>query len=739
MHTRPFQISAFVLLLFAIICSRLPLLNYLGYEFSALSVILTAYLSGIGTLIQWKQAAPERKSDVWLNIGRSTIASVVLLLIPFLIALGNAVFVKNCSIGEGLSLYALTVIPGVLFSVSLAIIIGMVLGTWRKTVFTAVYVLVLLHIPFVTLIGPQVFAFNPIIGFFPGFTYDETLQMTQRLLIYRMATLAAAGCLASGSVWLWQARRNKTIDTPSTSSTLPVAELITIAMLAPVVVIVFSFSDRFGLSSSEDFIRQKLAGNYKTAHCEIVYSAGSVKREEITQIGILHEFYYEKLSREMNLRPHEPLVSFLYASPEQKGRLIGAVHTDLTKPWLRQMHINLADVEPALKHEMVHVLAGEFGWSPLKIATNSGLVEGVAMAMGRTSMIEEPLDRASAMVFASGVHPGMESLFSMSGFMQSNPSVSYTLAGSFCRFLIDTFGIDQFKRLYGGSSFHDVYRQDLKSLLGLWRLSIIRITLTNADSMKAAYYFRRPSIFGKECARVIANLNAETREFLVRQEYAKAYSSAEQSLRLSKTPEAVMQKAAALFEMRKFHELIEYASAQLGDTTIAYALVPLHLRLGDAYWALDSLSRAQREYELLAQVQLNTSTSELCALRLEALKDQQERNELRIFFTYALDDTARIKRLEHLHHPVARYLLGRMYAGKERWTESAQVLESIGSLESKTLEFFRQFRLGKTWFQLQDFEKARNAFLGAQQQCPNPFLQLTVTEWLERCEFSESH
>jgi tetratricopeptide (TPR) repeat protein len=735
MQTRTFQISTLILVLFAIVCTRVPLLNYLGFEFSLLTVLLTGYISGILTLVLWKQTNTERNSDVWRFIGRSAVASSVLLIIPFIISLANAVFVKNCSIGDGIKLYLLTVIPGVLFSISFALVVGVVFGSWRKTIFTLIYILVLFHIPLVTLIRPQVFAFNPIIGFFPGFTYDETLQVTQRLLTYRLATCAAAGCFAAGSVWWWQIRQNKMESVHSTRSALSIVEIIVIAVLAPVIVIVFTLSDRLGLSSSENFIRQKLAGNYKTTHFEIIYSAGSVKYERIVEIGQLHEFYFEKLSRELNIHSHDRIVSFLYASPEQKGRLIGAVHTDLTKPWLRQMHINLADVESVLKHEMVHVLAGEFGWSPLKIAQNSGLIEGSAMAMGRTSSIEEPLNRAAAMVFVSGVHPNLESLFTFTGFVQANPSMSYTLAGSFCRFLIDSFGIDQFKRLYAGGDFKNTYQQNLKSMLMEWQSSIGHIPLNHADSIKAAYFFRRPSIFGKECARVIANVNTETREFLIHQEYEKALQSAEQSLRLSKTPEAIFQKAAALFEMRRLNDYIEFVDAQLRDTTMSFALLPLHLRLGDAYWAMDSLAKARQEYEVMSRIDLSASNEEAGRLRLEALKNSQERGELKVYFTYPMEDTMRIARLERLTSSVAHYLLAREYAAKERFIESAQIFTMIGSMESKTLEFFRLNRIGKVWFKLQEFEKAKTAFRQSLPIAPNTFLQLETTEWIERSDF----
>jgi hypothetical protein len=737
MQTRTFQISILVLILFAIVCARIPLFNYLGYEFSALTVLLAGYISGILTLALWRQTNPECKSDVWRFIGRSTVGSFVLLAIPFIISLANVFFVKNCSVGDGTKLYVLTVIPGVFFSISLASLIGVVFGKWRKTIFSIIYILILFHIPFVTIIRPQVFAFNPIIGFFPGFTYDEALQVTQRLLTYRLATLAAAGCFAAGSVWLWQMYQNKKEIAHSTRSALPIVELIVIAVLAPVVVIIFTLSDRLGLSSSEDFIRQKLAGNYKTTHFEIIYSAGSIKREHIEQIGRLHEFYFDKLSHEMNIHSQECIVSFLYASPEQKGRLIGAMHTDLTKPWLRQLHINLVDVESVLKHEMVHVLSAEFGWSPLKIAPNSGLIEGIAVAMGRTSQIEEPLDRAAAMVFASGVHPNLESLFTLTGFVQANPSISYTLAGSFCRFLIDSFSVDQFKRLYANGDFKKIYQRDLKSLLMEWQTSVKNIHLDYADSVKATYFFRRPSIFGKECARVIANLNAKTREYLIHHDYEKAFLSAEQSLRLNKTPEAVSQKAAALFEMRRFKDFIKYVNVQLCDTTIGYTLLPLHLRLGDAYWALDSLAKARREYEAMLHIHLSASNEEAYALRLEALKNSQERGELQVYFTYSIEDTIRIARLERLTSPIARYLLAREYAAKERFAEGARILESVGSMESKTLEFFRLHRLGKVWFELQEFDKAKIAFAQSLPIVPNTFLQLETTEWIERCEWME--
>jgi len=509
-------------------------------------------------------------------------------------------------------------------------------------------------------------------------------------------------------------------------------------LLLPMVLMVLLFSDRLGFSSSQHYIQQKLVGNYKTAHFEIIYPAGSVKHEQIEQLGRLHEYYYSKLSHDLNVQSQKRIVSFLYSSPEEKGKLIGAGRTDIAKPWLRQIHINLTDVETGLKHEMAHILAGEFGWSPLKISRNSGLVEGIAVAVGDDVLYDEPLDRAAALVFAAGVNPDMESLFSIFGFAKVNAGVSYALAGSFCKFLIDSFGIDQFKKLYRSGDFVLTYNRTLPSLLADWRTIVHRQHFTTDDSIKAQYLFRRSSIFGKECVRVIANINSETRELLARHEFEKALASTERSLGLSKTPEAVFQKTAALFELRRFKDAADFVETQLRDTSFGSALLPLHLRLGDAYWAMDSLVRAKQEYGMMARFHLNAWYEEACMLRLESLKNEQDRSELRVYFTYSMEDTVRIDRLSKLFSPLARYLLARELAGKEKYNEACSIFKQMSSSNLKPLEFFYLQRLGRVYFSMQEWKKARVLFEKALLIAPTISLKIEIKEWVERCEFEST-
>jgi len=100
-----------------------------------------------------------------------------------------------------------------------------------------------------------------------------------------------------------------------------------------------------------------------------------------------------------------------------------------------------------------------------------------------------------------------------------------------------------------------------------------------------------------------------------------------------------------------------------------------------------------------------------------------------------MEDTIRIMRLERLASPAARYMLAREYAAKERFAESARILESLGFKASALLEYFRLYRLGKVWFELRDYEKANTAFTQSLPMAPNTFLHLETTEWIERCGF----
>ena len=738
-----------VVVLYSLVCSQIPLFNYLGFEFSALTAIAAGFLAGIGAISLWvrhggsQPGVPSHDERFWHYLKMLAGFLVILCLLPVALMSANALVVKNCSFSQGLMFYGLLVLPGVLFCSSAALLIAVSSLHWKKTYFTFLYLLILLHIVFVTFTRPQIFAFNPIIGFFPGITYDETMQIEGRLLLYRWATVSASLLLFIWAVMLYR-RNQRTANKPDGQTAVVkkythAFELAGTVLLFSIVCGVFFFSERLGLASTRSSVEEALGGKIETKHFVIYYPAQSVDRGQARQLAQLHEFYFSKLAEELRVVSVRKIESFLYSGAAQKGRLIGAGRTNIAKPWLWQIHLNLGDVESSLKHEMVHVLAADFGFPLLRVGLNPGLIEGLASAVERVQY-EESIHRVAAQIVSVGINPRMEQLFSLTGFAGTYSGVSYALAGSFCRYLIDQYGIRRFKRLYRSGNFRDVYSKDVTVLLAEWRRHIERFTIDEHEQQRAEYYFKRASIFGRECARVIANINTDTREHVARREYQQAFESASRSLELSRSPEAVSQTLNALMRLGRYAEAIEFAEEHLSDSTLAHTLLPLKLQLGDSYWAVGDLNRARQAYEDVLSTHISIAMDEASALRLETLQDTSLAHSLRPYFIGGAPDTARISILQALLRTPQRkdlktYLLAREYASQGNERRAIELMSSTGNLKRDVLEFQRQLRLARMNYTLGEFQRAKIHFWQSMNHTTSESFLFRIREWLDRCDW----
>jgi tetratricopeptide (TPR) repeat protein len=704
---RSHKAAIILLLIVSLGLTQVPLFNYLGYEFSALIALFWSLAAGLLTISLWNKSSGASQPEPLPFLGRSIALSLSPLLVPLVVISLNAFLVKNCSFIQGAILFLLIVIPAVLFANAFSFLIVMSLRRWRKTIFVLSWLLILSQIAYVTFTRPQIFAFNPILGYFAGLTYDETLEVVNRLVLYRIGTLAFGAFLILEAIAIWKQRMGDAVGAPAGTS-IPRYVSITFLLIAG---LLYMFSDRLGFSSSESSIEGTLGGRTETEHFVISYPDSSLKGVRLEQIAQLHEFYYDQLVRVLRVRPARKIHTFLYASSDQKGRLIGASGTNFAKPWLWQLHINLGDVDGSLKHELVHVLAAEFGFPLLRVGINSGLIEGLAVAIERVEY-EEPINRLAGMAFAVGNTPDVSSLFSLSGFMKAPAGVSYTLAGSFCRFLIDRYGMRRFKLLYGTGEFEILYGKSLPALLQEWRRSMTAFRFGEADLAKAEYLFRRRSIFGKECARVIANLNRETRSLLAQRKFVEALASADRSLAHTVSADAVFQKSTALLRLGMFPEAVAFTEKQLRDSIAAPSFLPLKLSLGDALWGVDSLESAMKVYSDLLRTHLSSGWDETLALRLEILLNPDLARELKSYFLAASEDSTRAQALEKLAarrptEPILKYLFAREKILKEQYEDAAKLLDGIPPWRTPILELARQRRLGQLSFAIGKYEKAK--------------------------------
>jgi len=449
-----------------------------------------------------------------------------------------------------------------------------------------------------------------------------------------------------------------------------------------------------------------------------------------------------QLSRALRVRPIRKIHTFLYASAEQKGRLIGAAGTNIAKPWLWQLHINLVDVDASLKHELVHVFAADFGFPLIRVGINSGLIEGLAVAVERTEH-EEPVHRLAALVVQNELAPDVESLFSLTGFMKAPAGVSYVVAGSFCRYLIDRYGIRRFKMLYRTGEFTILYGKPLPMLVKEWQRFLAGFHFNGGDRAKAEYLFKRRSIFGKECARVIANVNKETRELLAQRRYEEALASADRSLGHTLSVDATFQKTTALLRLGRYSEAVKFAESNLADSTTSASFLTLRVLLGDALWAVDSVESALKVHAEILRSHLSISWDEALSLRLEILLRPDLARTLKPYYVTLNEDSARVALLEQVVHadpdePVTRFLLARERIAHEKFDEAIQLLDAIPAMKSPILELARQRRLGQLSLALGHYERAKVYFWQSLNHVYRDSQGLEIEEKLRFCDWMTS-
>ena len=177
-----------------------------------------------------------------------------------------------------------------------------------------------------------------------------------------------------------------------------------------------------------------------------------------------------------------------------RKRLIGAGETTIANPIHREIHLVYDSFpNPVLKHELTHVMSSEFGMRILKISPKVGLLEGLAVAADWGVANGLTPHQWSESMFKAGTAPDVSDMVGF-GFWYAPPKKSYTLMGSFCRYLIDTYGIEKFKTVYRTGDF-SVYGKSLDELISGWKAFLSTVPIPENAPILAEYRFSEPSIF----------------------------------------------------------------------------------------------------------------------------------------------------------------------------------------------------------------------------------------------------
>ncbi len=732
-------------------CARIPLVNALGYEFSAV-IALTA--TWVAAWISFREMIPVyrgRESDPvhgTLAAFRTSLeANLLLLLLPLAVISANALLVKNCSFPIGLAFYICIPLVTVIFACTLALFCTVHYRHPRS-----VYGLfILATLAYAVALGywtPAIFSYNFFYGYFPGLTYDEILTLRWPLVVFRVVTLLVALLLFLMSRMLL--RRSSPADSVRRKGYVLVRALVgpgaRIWSLGAVLVLgtVYVFRCDLEFESTSSYIKRTLGSKFETEHVILYYDSLSIPASEIHWVAAEHEFCLSQVWDAFVL-PHRGRVeSYVYPSAEAKLRLIGAGSTSIAKPWSRQVHIARPALEAVLRHELTHVVAGVFGPPVIRASLSPGLTEGLAVAVeGDVGM--RTLHEYAAAIRHAGIVPDMQRLLSIRGFMTQSTSVSYFLAGSFCRYLIDRFGIRKMTQLYGHDDYIALYGRPLGRLLLDWDGFLDRFPGLPGDADMVDAVFRRPPIFGKTCARVLAERNQHARELLGRKDYADAAALFAESYHEGGSYEAFAGWVTSALRGGDFATVTNAYDSVVSSADRPAEYLTLFLQIGDAFWAEESTMTALRLYDRLRRADLSRGFTEAALLRALAIDDAGCAGGLLRYFLSSDPDTVRINILDSLRaaapkDDLVRLLLGRAQLRVEHYEDALATLEGfdIGDVDAR-LESGRRLGIGQALFRLKRFQDAKAAFWNSLNVGYSDAAEASVNRMIDMCDWMAEH
>jgi hypothetical protein len=720
----------------SLVLSRMGLFNYLGYEFSAAIALVVPWIAGFHAMavLRNRLTAPgeARGAEYLQGIREAVLQELLLLLLPFLVESANALFIKNCSYMEGLFFYLLIPVLTVIWSVMLAAVCH---ASFRhpRTVYVLLVIGVLCAPLYTGYTRPQIYSYNFIYGFFPGFSYDEVLSITPTLLLARALTLLGAAFFYTASIIAERAglRSRSVLGKLSCLRDFlrPERVHLKVMSLGLLLLLGWMFRVPLGFETSTEKLRQCLSEQYETDHFHIYYAPGSFGEDDIRWVAAMHEFRYRQVVRALQENFQGKITSYIYPDEETKRRLLGTATTDISKPWLREIHISRDSWQATLKHELVHIVAGDFGMPVIRAHYNIGIVEGLATAVDGMYG-NRTLNEYARAITKFGIVQDPGRLIKPAGFAAGFSSASYCLMGSFCEFLIGHYGIIRFKDLYGGKSEVRVYGKTYDALIEEWQGSLERVEVPPEWERHVRYYFDRPSIFAKECARAVARMNEEGTHFLRGNDPARAMMLFSEALATSWNTESYSGVIQSAYGAALYDSVVALVRARPEGS------LSLLLLYGDALWDRGDTAGARAAYQEMLVLDLSDRADEAASLRSAAIREPQ----LREFFLGKVPDSTALEQLDSLAKgspsPVLAFLRARYLMARRAYGGVVEALEPAAAVQgSPALDAGREQMLGQAHFYRKEFQQSRVHFWLSLNYIRNNASVARVNDWLDRCEW----
>jgi len=492
--TKKYLVCLILVFIFSVILSLFPLVGVLGYEYSVFSSI---FLSFIAVFISAEAINDSlTKSYSAFNtidfLSRLFLVNLVLVAVNFTIGLVSSLISKDCSLETGLYFYILIPLVSVVYSAAIGSFTGLIFRRRGFLIGSLILIITVLFSLYELYYQAHIFFYNPIMGYFPGSVYDKFIPITTTLIVYRIIIFAWAIFIFT-LISIIQGYKK---------GTLALGSFILLFFL--LVLLVFSNfkEEHLGIRYSRDYIQDNvLTKTYETDHFLIHFDPESNAAKNIELIAKDHEWRYSEVSEYLDVDISNKINSYIYPDTRSRKKYFGSLHATVANPIHQEIHqVFTAYPTRELKHELVHIISSEFGSSTLKISPKKGLIEGVAVAVDWPVHVMDKHQLAKTLVKKESINKNLNDFLGY-GFWYYPPSVSYTLMGSYSRYLIDNYGVEKFKEYYRTGD-TDSYNKTEDELLASWLNYLNQEIELPEDANKfSEYKFSDKSIFEDSCPR----------------------------------------------------------------------------------------------------------------------------------------------------------------------------------------------------------------------------------------------
>ena len=737
-----FRLSVAFAALLGLVLMAEPLLAVHGVESAlALGLLLPPWVAASAASYTVQHGEQRGLDLIWRAVG----AALFIWAIPTALLALSALRVRQCAPGDGLAFMMLGPALGCALAGAVGVWCAAVVRRPRLSiaVAAAVPVATALFGLWTFYATPTVYVFSAFAGYFPGAIYDDLVRVPERYLTYRAAV--ALGLLALVVLFdaLWNPGSRR-LELVARGRSRAGALLVGLGVLG-VVVATYAQGERLGHWVTKSEIVERLGRTEQGRHC-IVHLPRETRPDDAQRVVDDCDFHVERASRLSGVPLEEPITAYFFRSAEEKKTMIGVGRTLIAKPWRHEVYLQMTRwPNGVLGHEVVHAVMGPQGRAPFAVAStlgglvpNPGLIEGAAVALAWDLRDGLDPDQWSRIMLDRGELPGADLLMGL-GFSRLPARRAYMAAGSLTRFLMETRGMESFRKAYRRGSV-----EGLSELQAAWHGYLGRVPVTDQERGVAEVELARPSIFTAVCPHELARLRTNL----------SADAAARDDARMLETCEAILdidegeaRARAALVgalarsgdEERALGELEALREGMNAPKPIVASALEA---LADARWTRGELREARALYaELLDIPRVDGAARQAEVKRLALLASPEERAVLH----QMLVDRSVSPVAVHLAHSIASlrddglgpYLEGRQLWGQSQYALALPLLEEAKRRGVPTARLSRELDrlIGLSAFAIGRYERSAAAW---RARMPiSRAAEAEATLWLERIEYAQ--